>query len=74
MSLTIGLDIAKDKIDFYCDQRAAEIKNNAGSTETKGLRKQSMDNDLNFGMLLAGGGYDLTEIMLQLDQTIGKRN
>ena len=52
----------------------SEIKNNAGSTETKGLRKQSMDNDLNFGMLLAGGGYDLTEIMLQLDQTIGKRN
>ena len=52
----------------------SEIKNNTGSTETKGLRKQSMDNDLNFGMLLAGGGYDLTEIMLQLDQTIGKRN
>jgi hypothetical protein len=52
----------------------SEIKNNAGSTKTKGLRKQSMDNDLNFGMLLAGGGYDLTEIMLQLDQTIGKRN
>ena len=52
----------------------SEIKNNAGSTETKGLRKQSMDNDLNFGMLLAGGGYDLTEIMLQLDQTISKRN
>ncbi len=52
----------------------SEIKNNAGSTETKGLRKQSMDNDLNFGMLLAGGGYDLTEIMLQLDQTIDKRN
>ena len=52
----------------------SEIKNNAGSTKTKGLRKQSMDNDLNFGMLLAGGGYDLTEIMLQLDQTISKRN
>ena len=52
----------------------SEIKNNAGSTKTKGLRKQSMDNDLNFGMLLAGGGYDLTEIMLQLDQTIDKRN
>jgi len=52
----------------------SEIKNNAGSTETKGLRKQSMDNDMNFGMLLAGGGYDLTEIMLQLDQTIDKRN
>ena len=52
----------------------SEIKNNAGSTETKGLRKQSMDNDMNFGMLLAGGEYDLTEIMLQLDQTIDKRN
>ena len=52
----------------------SEIRNNAESTKTKVLRKQSMDNDLNFGMLLAGGEYDLTEIMLQLDQTIDKRN
>ena len=52
----------------------SEIRNNAESSKTNVLRKQSMDNDLNFGMLLAGGEYDLTEIMLQLDQTIDKRN
>ena len=52
----------------------SEIRNDTESTKTKVLRKQSMDNDLNFGMLLAGGEYDLTEIMLQLDQTIDKRN
>ena len=31
MILTIGLDIAKDKIDYYCDQKTAVINNSAAA-------------------------------------------
>ena len=51
-----------------------ENRNNERSNKTNVLRKQSMENDLNSGVLLVSEQYDLTEIMLQLDQTIDKRN
>jgi len=44
------------------------------STKIRELPRQSMENDLNSGILLVSEQYDLTEIMLQLDQTIDKRN
>ena len=44
------------------------------STKIRGLPRQSMENYLNSGILLVSEQYDLTEIMLQLDQTINKRN
>jgi len=33
-----------------------------------------MENNLDYGILLAGEQNDLTKIMLQLDQTIENRN
>ena len=51
----------------------SEIRKNGESTKTKDLRKQSMEKDLNFGMLLVNEQYDLSEIMLQLDETIDMR-
>ena len=51
----------------------SEIKNKGESTKTKNLRKQSMEKDFNFGMLLVNEQYDLSEIMLQLDETIDMR-
>ena len=50
------------------------IKNKKGSTKTREFPKQSMENNFDYGILLAGEQNDLTKIMLQLDQTIENRN
>ena len=50
------------------------IKNKKESTRTREFPKQSMENKLDYGILLAGEQNDLTKIMLQLDQTIENRN
>ena len=44
------------------------------STKIREIPRQSMENDLNSGILLVSEQYDLPEIMLQFDQTIDKRN
>lgn len=51
-----------------------KVQDRKKSTKIREYPWQSMENDLNFEMLLAAERYDLTEIMLQLDQTIDKRN
>jgi len=61
-----------DQVTFERDPYS-EIRKNGESTKTKDLRKQSMEKDLNFGMLLVNEQYDLSEIMLQLDETIDMR-
>ena len=50
------------------------VKNKRESTKTRQLPKQSMENDLNYGILLAGEQDNLTNILLRLDQAIDKRN
>jgi len=50
------------------------IRNKKESTRTREFPKQSMENNLDYGILLAGEQNDLTKIMLQLDQTIENRN
>ena len=50
------------------------IENKRESTNRGKLPKQSMENYLDYGILLAGEQNNLTNILLQLDQTIDKRN
>ena len=50
------------------------VENKRESNKTKKLPKQSMENDWDYGILLAGEQNNLTDILLQLDQTINKRN
>ena len=50
------------------------VENKRELNKTRKLPKQSMENNLDYGILLAGEQNDLTKIMLQLDQTINKRN
>ncbi|SVE16580.1 uncharacterized protein METZ01_LOCUS469434, partial [marine metagenome] len=51
-----------------------ESQNKNESIQTRKLPKQSMENNLEYGILLAGEQDNLTKIMLQLDQTIKSRN
>jgi len=56
MSLSIGLDIAKDKIDFYCDGCYAQIKNN-----TTDIKKYFKNIDRDHSVLMeATGKYHRT--------------
>jgi len=50
------------------------IENKRESTNRGKLPKESMENYLDYGILLAGEQNNLTNILLQLDQTIDKRN
>jgi hypothetical protein len=50
------------------------VENKRESTKIGKLPKQSMENDLDYGILLAGEQNNLINILLQLDQTINKRN
>ena len=50
------------------------VENKRELNKTRKLPKQSMENDLDYGILLAGEQNNLTDILLQLDQTINKRN
>jgi len=52
----------------------AGSQNKNESTQTRKLPKQSMEKNLEYGILLAGEQDDLTNIMLRLDQTIKNRN
>ncbi len=62
-----------DKISIERDPYSG-IKNKKESTRTREFPKQSMENNLDYGILLADEQNDLTKIMLQFDQTIENRN
>jgi len=63
-------------IDQIANQRNTyiESQNKNEFIQKRKLPKQSMENNLEFGVLLTGDQDDLTEIMLKLDQTIENRN
>ena len=50
------------------------VDNKEKLNKKRKLQKQSMENNWDYGILLAGEQDDLTDILLQLDQTINKRN
>ena len=61
-------------IDQISSERNPYIGSKNKLTPIRKLPKQSMENNLEYGILLAGEKNDLTKIMLQLDQTIENRN
>jgi len=50
------------------------VRNKNESIKIRKLPKQSMENNLEYGILLADEQQDLTQIMLQIDQIINNRN
>ena len=50
------------------------VRNKNESIQIRKLPKQSMENNLEYRILLADEQQDLTQIMLQIDQIINNRN